>query len=75
MIRYKVLELRYGFKGLVVHVAGTWMIAQGTDGCSPGVTNEGVLAGKDMMCFLLLNIWAIHCESKLLPWIHSWGEG
>ena len=72
VIRYRVLELRYGFRGLIIHVAGTRMIAQGTDGCSRGVTSEGVLAGKSMMSFLPLNMSAVQREPKLLPWVRSW---
>ena len=71
MIWYRVLEQRYGFRGLIIHVAGTRMIAQGTDGCSCGVTNEGVLDVESMMSFLPLNIAATHQELKLLPWICS----
>jgi hypothetical protein len=33
----------------LVHVAGTQMISQGTDGLSCGMMCEGVLAGRNML--------------------------
>ena len=42
VLRFKSLELEYGCKILVTHVAGTRMISQGTDGISRGRLNQGV---------------------------------
>jgi hypothetical protein len=36
----------------LVHIAGTRMIAQGTDGLSRGMMCEGVMAGKDMLDYI-----------------------
>ena len=42
-----------------IHVAGTRMIDQGTDGCSGGFLMEGVMAGTDMLYFVDLEKTAI----------------
>eukprot|EP00956_Cyclotella_meneghiniana_P022038 scaffold40988_cov46-Cyclotella_meneghiniana.AAC.2 len=56
----------------LIHVSGTRMIAQGTDGCSRGVLMEGVMAGKDMLSFIDLHKTAVERSPDLLPWIRSW---
>ncbi len=35
----------------VIHVPGSRMIQQGTDGLSRGDSSAGVLAGQDLLCF------------------------
>ena len=39
----------------LVHVSGTRMMAQGTDGITRGDMLEGVMAGKPMLDFIPLN--------------------
>ena len=56
----------------IVHVAGTRMIAQGTDGLSRGDLLEGVLNGERMMSFIPLHLSAIEREPALREWISSW---
>ena len=56
----------------IVHVAGTRMIAQGTDGLSRGDLLEGVLNGEKMMSFIPLHVSAIEREPALREWISSW---
>ncbi len=46
-------ELEYDFTLHVVHVAGTRMITQGTDGLSWVIFLEGVVTGKDMLFFVV----------------------
>ena len=56
----------------IIHVAGTRMIAQGTDGLSRGDMLEGVLKGRAMLSFVPLHLTAIERESSLRSWIGSW---
>ena len=70
--RLKLLEMRHGMTTHVVHVAGTRMIAQGTDGCSRGSLMEGVMAGRDMLAYLELDRTALERCPALLEWIREW---
>ena len=64
----------YGFTLHVVHVAGSRMIAQGTDGLSRGSSLEGVLQGDDMLSFVNLAQTAIERHPFLLDFVCSWVE-
>jgi hypothetical protein len=72
VLRLHKLALDFSIILHVIHVAGTRMIAQGTDGCSRGVLMEGVMAGKNMLTFINLDKSAIQRCTDLLPWICSW---
>jgi hypothetical protein len=72
VLRLHKLALDFSIILHVIHVAGTRMIAQGTDGCSRGVLMEGVMAGKNMLSFIDLDKSAIQRCTDLLPWIRSW---
>jgi hypothetical protein len=43
ILHLRKAELKYGFSLHAVHVAGTRMIAQGTDGLSGGLMLEGII--------------------------------
>jgi hypothetical protein len=80
ILRLKKAEIQHGFILHMVHVAGTRMIEQGTDGLSRGSFLEGVLAGKDMLSFADLSLSAIQRFPKVLDYVQSWlapvvGEG
>jgi hypothetical protein len=51
-LRKVEVELEYDLTLHVVHIAGTRMIAQGTDGLSRGIFLEGVVWGEDMLSFV-----------------------
>ena len=72
VLRLHMVALKYSIILHVIHIAGTRMIAQGTDGCSRGVLLEGVMAGHDMLSFLDLNKTAFERYLPLLWWIRSW---
>jgi hypothetical protein len=72
VLRLHKLALDYSILLHVIHVVGTRMIAQGTDGCSRGVLMEGVMAGKGMLSFVDLDKSAVERAEDLLPWIRSW---
>ena len=53
----------------VIHVAGTRMIAQGTDGLSRGDLNTGVFGNKEMSVFVPLHLSAFERSPSLAPWL------
>jgi len=75
VIEWRELEMKYGFKSFVTHVAGTRMIAQGGDGLSRSDLNAGVLAGKPMLEYLPLHQGALERCPTLERWIRSWMGG
>lgn len=56
----------------VIHVAGTWMQQQGTDGLSRGWLDTGVLSGTDMLSFVPLHMSALDLQASLARWVHLW---
>lgn len=48
------------------------MMAQGTDACSRGSNNEGVMAGQKMLSFVPLAETAVERHPPLLDWIRGW---
>ena len=72
VIRLKVLEVEHSIHLTVCHVAGSRMIAEGGDGVSRGLLNEGVMSGESILSFIPLHLSAIDRCTHLLPWIYSW---
>ena len=71
VIEFYVLQMKFCFTCIVVHVAGTRMIAQGGDGLSRGATNEGATRGVDFLLFILLHVSAFDRSSALKDWVTS----
>jgi hypothetical protein len=68
------LELHSGWKNHVIHIAGTRMISQGTDGLSRGDMMMGVMGGADMLTFIPLALTAVERQPELMEWVDSrWG--
>jgi hypothetical protein len=72
VIRMRAIETQHAIKLMVSHVAGVRMIAEGGDGVSRGLLNEGVMAGGNMLSFIPLNVSALERSKTLLPWIQTW---
>lgn len=72
VLRLRILELKFGVRLHVIHVPGTRMIAQGTDGISRGNQMEGVMSGSDMLNFIPLNLGAIQRNPNLIFWFRFW---
>jgi len=72
VLRLRKAEMKYGFTLHVVHVAGTRMISQGTDGLSRGILLEGVNRGEDMLSFIDLSRSAIERQPTTLDFVKSW---
>ncbi len=68
------MKVRNGHKmqGVLVHVAGSRMIAQGTDGLSRGDQNAGVMTGQNMLDHVPLHLSASVWSPELIPWVFSW---
>jgi hypothetical protein len=56
----------------ITHVAGTRMVAQGTDGLSCRDLTEGIMQGTSIESFIPLHLGALDLSPELLPWVHSW---
>ena len=72
VLHLRKAELKFGFTLHVVHVAGTRMISQGTDGLSRGILLEGVNIGEDMLSFVDLARTAIERHPGVLDFVRSW---
>jgi hypothetical protein len=53
----------------LIWVAGTRMIAQGTDGASRGDLSNGVMSGKDMLDFVPLDLGVQDRAPDLVAWL------
>ncbi len=72
VLRLSKAEMKYRFSLHVVHVAGTRMIAQGTDGLSRGIMLEGLVCGNDMLSFVDLSKTALERHQGVLDYVKSW---
>jgi hypothetical protein len=72
VLRLRKLEMTGRCCIHLVHIAGTRMIWQGTDGLSRGDQNAGVMAGDTMLSFVPLHQAALDRSDRLLPWIETW---
>jgi hypothetical protein len=73
VVRLQALLLRVGMKIHIFHIAGTRMIAQGTDGVSRGFLGQGVMDGEAMSAFVPIHLSALeHLPQNLAPWIREW---
>lgn len=70
----QALSLRVDIKIHVFHVAGTQMIAQGTDGVSLGYLGHAVMAGETMSAFIPIHLGPGKRGKPfgLLKWIREW---
>ena len=56
----------------VIHIAGTQMIEEGTDGLSCGDINDGVMSGANILSFIPLHLDASSRSVELETWVLSW---
>ena len=74
VLRLRKLEMASQFKLHLLHVPGTRMIEQGTDGLSRGNLTEGVMTGKAMRWFVPLDLSVLDRVPKVLDWVRSWTQ-
>jgi hypothetical protein len=72
VVRLRSLDMMGNLRLHIIHVAGTRMMAQGTDGLSRGQLTEGVLAGTPMSSFIPLHLSACDRSPAVLPWVRTW---
>ena len=72
VLRLRKLEFIHGIKIFFIHVAGSRMIAQGTDGLSRGDLSEGVMKGSKMLTFIPFHLTAFQRSKRLKSWFESW---
>jgi len=72
VLRLRQLEMSGELKLQMIHVAGTRMIQQGTDGLSRGDLTQGVFARQRMLSFVPLHQSAIERSEGLLMWVQDW---
>ena len=72
ILRLRLLEVKEGVVIHFIHVAGTRMIAQGTDGLSRGDLGEGIMNGGSMLSYIPLHLNALERSPELKQWIVSW---
>ena len=71
-LRLRLLEMRGDIRIHMIHVPGSRMIAQGTDGLSRGDLTEGVMAGDSMLSHVPLRFSALDRQPQLVHWLRSW---
>lgn len=75
VVRLQSMTTRLGIQVHIFHVAGTRMIAQGTDGVSRGYLGQGVMAGESMSAHIPINLSAVaRMPSVLIEWIQTWSD-
>lgn len=73
VLRLRLIQQYSNFKIHVIHVAGTRMIEQGTDGLSRGLIYEGLLGQKfNFLHYLPLHLTAKERCASLKEWLDSW---
>jgi hypothetical protein len=72
VLRLRKVEMDTGLRLRLVHVAGTRMIAQGTDGLSRGMMCEGVLAGRNMLEYVDIAKCANSRHPPLAAFMQAW---
>ena len=76
VVRLQALSMRVGIKINVFHIAGTRMIAQGTDGVSRGFLGQGVMDGLAMNAFVPIHMSAAERSvGNLVPWCPGFASG
>jgi hypothetical protein len=69
VVRLYKLSMKYECSLQFVHVSGTRMIQQGTDGLSRGDMLEGVMKGESMLSHVPLHVGAIERQPNLRKWL------
>ena len=71
ILHLTMMEINYRMKLYLIHVAGTRMIIQGSDGLSRGIMLEGVMKGEDMLSYVPLDKPALDVEPRLKEWFED----
>jgi len=72
ILRLRQFEMSGQLRLHVVHVSGTRMVAQGTDGLSRLDYTSGVMSGANMLDYIPLHLSALDQSPSILRWLPSW---
>lgn len=72
VLRLRILKVELHCMLHVVHVAGTRVIGQGSDGPSRGDLTEDVTTGRLMISYVPLSQSALERSDNLESWLRSW---
>jgi hypothetical protein len=72
VLRLRRIEMKGECVIHLIHIAGTRMIWQGSDGLSRGDRNAGVMAGDSMLSFVPLHETALERSDQVRPWVETW---
>ena len=72
VLRFTILQSNCKMKFHIIHVAGTRMIQQGSDGLSRGNMLEGVMKGDDILSHVPIHKSALNEQDNLEEWIRAW---
>jgi hypothetical protein len=72
VLRLLKLELHDGWKIHVIHITGTLMICQGTDGLSQRYRMTGVMGGSGMLTLTNVPLTTVERRPELMEWVDSW---
>jgi len=72
ILRLRQIEMTGLVRLHMVHVPGTRMITQGTDGLSRGDLTEGVMTGQSILEFIPLNKSALERQPSVAQRVMSW---
>jgi len=71
-LRLHLLEMHGDIRIHMIHIPGSRMIDQGTDGLSRGDLTEGVMTGESMLSHVPLRFTALDRQPLLVRWVQSW---
>jgi hypothetical protein len=72
MLKLRTLSLEVGFNVHLIHIAGTRMITQGTDGLSRGELQPGTLMDASTQVVPLHLDPITRSDGDLTAWIYEW---
>ena len=72
ILRVRLVQLNHSTRIHFIHIAGTRMIKQGTDGLSRGNMSEGVLVDHNMLSYVPIHMPANLRSPQLINWIRFW---
>lgn len=71
-LRLRKMQMTGGMHLHVIHIAGTRMVQEGTDGLSRGSLHEGALSGESILSFIPLHLDAAFRSPVLMEWVKEW---
>ena len=70
----RCLGMRFRCSVHFIHISGSRMTAQGSDGLSWRDLYKGVMSSKSLLSFIPLANSALDCSPALRPWIQGWSS-